>query len=398
MHNNKFLMRLINYFLPIRSKVMEIDEYKTLAILEADIDKDGEEEVLCLYTRSGSNYLIVLKKIEYKWYVIWNNQIRYQSVNTFQVVNLSYEYRQIILGGKLEGEEGDWLTLLNWKQGNLQEITNKPLAFDKIYIQDIDGEDGLDEIALWRHRELEAYDINLYSYQQETLMQDTSLDPYYFKMIVNYYQYLHDTYPQESIYEEYLEEAKRRCNKESESITYTATMLREEESDEVLIATTGYIVNQEEEEEIFLWGKQQQVGEVHYIMDLKLIVTTQNKSKYQVISLGKNKIYDYQLFVGDFTGNGVEDIWVGINEGKWYIGVYSFEGEEINQIFNSREWEEEKSALSKEIVEIYPVDRGGYEIYEICYIEENNQGEQWMTWVNWDNGELVPYEKYSIQR
>lgn len=429
MHNNKFLMKLVSYFLPAFSQILDVGEgYKVLAILEGDIDKDEDEEVIALYNRAQKNYLMVLKKFGRKWHVIWNNRIQYSSINKFELATLTHEYQQIVLGGKIEEEEGYKLTIFNWKQDNLHEMISEPIPFDKMYIQDVDGKDGLDEIVLWRHKELEAYDIDLYRYEENQLVLDSSLDPHYFKMIINYYQYLIENYEDEPIYRRYLEEAKRRyegMSREAECLAMETPNLGEEETiykakalkggyleeggtreaiemkydlAEMLLATTGYISNSRGEEDIYLWGKQHKEEGVFYFTELKLIVTSECKSKHQVIALGSGRVYDYQLFVGDFGENGIEQIWIGLDQGEnqreWYISLYGCVGESMQQLFDSRQWEHPEGR----IVEIYPVDKKLEEKFEICLIEELDNQEEWMTWIRWEEGGLKPYECYKIDR
>ncbi|MEG0578919.1 MAG: hypothetical protein RR490_03280, partial [Niameybacter sp.] len=68
-----------------------------------------------------------------------------------------------------------------------------------------------DEIILWKNKELEAYDVHIYRYKKGTLVEDTSLDAFYYPTIVGYYEYLQELYPEETIYTTYLEEARLKC-------------------------------------------------------------------------------------------------------------------------------------------------------------------------------------------
>lgn len=473
MYNNKYIIRLISYFLPKHAEIIEVGEdYKIPAIIEGDIDKDGANEILTLYRRDQKNYVLILKSFGKKWHVVWNNRTNYKEINKFELANLTPEYTQVALGGKIEEEEGYKLSLLNWKEESLQEMLSEPLPFDKIYIEDIDGEDGLDEIALWKHKVLEAYDIDLYRYKEDKLVEDKSLEKKYFKMVVNYYEYLHQMGEDGNIYIQYLEEAKRKCeleyktDKEEEPAEYEAEevgregrtaeyeieeveheekLVEHEEkpveykarevgregrpaeykareveheerpveykarevsheerpvemgsslSKEVIVAQPAYL-SEGVEEDIYLWGKRQ--GD--WITDMKLTVTKGEKTRYNIIPIAEEKVYDYQLFVGDFTGNKLDNIWLGVKGSQevkgMHVRIYSFEKGRAEVIWDSAEvqsyqgdWQEKE-----EIIEIYPVDKFVRGVYEICY---KTTGKK-VVWLRWEEGVFVPYNQYTIQ-
>ncbi|MGL6174072.1 MAG: hypothetical protein ACRC1P_05635 [Cellulosilyticaceae bacterium] len=392
MHNSRYLIKLVKYFLPQRAEILQVGEdYKVFAILETDLDGDNSEEVLAVYSREGNHYLMLLKAFDRKWYVIWNSRLSYRKIDKVAVARLQEEGCQIILGGCLEGENQSSLTLFNWRQDNLELIEEEIIKYDKVYIEDVDGEDGLDEIVVWRHKYLEAYDIDIYRYTPNGLIRDFSLDKYYFKTIINYYEYLCENYEEEEIYKIYLEQAKERCSGEYKKIETRRDEVESDDKQEELIATVGYIRSSEQEENIYLWGER--CGE-KYISDLKLIVSNQNQRRYEVIPISQELVNEYKVFIGDFTGNGLEDIWVESNQADGERGklvcIYSFQREGIKQIFNSREWEEEGCCI-----EICPVDCAMSMQYEVWYIQLI-LNQRIMTRARWWQGKITPYIEYEL--
>ncbi|MEG0502411.1 MAG: hypothetical protein RR525_09345 [Cellulosilyticaceae bacterium] len=387
MYTNKYLTRTVNYFLPKSAEILLVGEdYKIPAVIEADIDKDEENEIITLYRRDQNNYILILKLFSKKWHVIWNNRTHYSEINRFEIAKLRPEYRQIALGGKTKEEDGYKLSLLDWQGESLQEMLSEPIPFDKLYIEDIDGEDGLDEIAIWKHKDLEAYDIELYRYKEGKLIIDESLEKTYFKIVVHYYEYLTQLDTEDTIYKKYLEEAKRKCEMEYKTEEVEETEEGDRKSQDILAARTAYLRDEQVEEDVYLWGERQE----GFVTQLRLAVTKEEQTGYEIICVAKGKVYDYQMFVGDFTGNKLDNIWVGIKENKdsdaIHVCIYALGEGGFQVILDSND-------LEKEIIEMYPVDKRLREVYEICYQAANKK----TTWLRWENDVFVPYEQYQIE-
>lgn len=402
MYNNKYLIKIISYFLPRHAEILVIgEEYKIPAVIEGDIDKDSENEILALYKRDGNNYILILKLFSKKWHMVWNNRTPYSAINRFEIANLTSEYRQIAIGGKIEEEEGYKLSLLDWKEESLQEMLSEPMPFDKVYIEDIDGEDGLDEIALWKHKALEAYDIDLYRYKENGLVRDKSLEKHYFKTVVNYYEYLNQMDTEGHFYKTYLEEAKRKCeiDYKIEEVEEMEELKELEELEEIkrapkdiLVARTAYLEVEEVEEDIYLWGERQ--GE--WLTDMKLAVTRDEKTRYEIMNIWGDKVYDYQMFVGDFTGNKRDDIWLGIKEHSdacvMHVCIYSLCEGGLKLILDTHDLEKDQD-LENKIIEIYPVDKSLSGIYEVCYQTIGHR----ITWLRWENGMFVSHNHEVVE-
>lgn len=409
MHNNRYLVGVVNYFLPRYAEVLEIGEgYKLPAVIEEDIDEDGEGEILALYKRNKNIYILMLKLFSRKWYVIWNDRTDYKYINRFEITKLIPKYKQIALGGKVGEEKNYKLGLFTWQGERLKNMLGKYITFDKLYIEDIDGVDGVDEIAIWRHKTLEAYDIELYRYKDHQLVLDESLEKNYFKRVVSYYEYLNEIDEEGNIYGKYLEEAKRKCGLEHEMGESEEGPASRDEKD-ILEVRAVYLENKEVEEDIYLWGKRQE----DFITDMKLVATKDGKTKYEIIPIAGDKIYEYQIFVGDFTKRQLDDVWLGVKKNKdsdnMDIYIYSFREGRLRNILDTydfianQELGEQQSQAKQNIriVEIYPVDKNLQDEYEVCYlsaVEKTDKTiEQKITWLRWDGDVFIPYQEYVIE-
>lgn len=309
---------IVNYFLPRNAKLVTLENNPSEpAILEGDLDQDGYIEMIALYKKDEKYYLMVLKSEKKKWYMVWNRGIKYKSIQHFKMTHLQDTQRcEIAIAGEIEGMPKSRLMLLVWEGETIQTLLNDYMAFDKLYIEDVDGLDGKDEIILWQNKTLEAYDVYIYRYQEGKLVEDKSLDTFYYPILVGYYQYLKDNYPEEPIYETYLEEAHAKCK----SGTSNKTGM------DFLLGMSAYLEKIEVEEDVFLMGKKEKG--LDYFTDLQLMTTYSRQTKNQLIRLEVEKVYDYEMKVGRFLEGETEQIFIKVNSktkeapGKcWMIGL-----------------------------------------------------------------------------
>lgn len=388
MRYNKNLEKIVKYFLPKGAQITQIKEYyETPAILEGDIDEDGQEEIIALYEREEKKYILVIKMFSNRWHVIWNSKIDFLQINKFNLGKVMQEGRQIIIGGLLESTKEGNLVLLKWENEELYYMLDTPIKFDKCYIQDIDGKDGIQEIVIWKHKELEAFDISIFRYDKGTLKEDISLYPYYFKEVVKYYEFLCQAYPEEGLYNQCLRESKKKClqNKEEEN-----KQGLEEITDnmDILLALTGYVCVQGEEEDIYLVGKREIKDDIEYITSMKLIISLKNENRFNIVNVEGEQIYKYEIFLGEFMEEDIECIWIGVTTNQFKenkaISIYAYLNGEFKKIFQH---------LEEDCIEIYPVDRFLKGKYEICCMKGEKPVQ---TWFRWKEGEFEPYRQFKI--
>ncbi|MEG0846796.1 MAG: hypothetical protein RR090_06355 [Niameybacter sp.] len=310
-------IRVVSYFLPRNAQLVTLENYcGEPAVLEGDLDQDGELEMMALYKKDEIYYLIGLKK-EKKWYVAWNRAVKYKGVQHFQITHVQDAKRcEVAIAGKIEGMAKSQLMLLEWTEEAAQSLLADYIAYDKLYIQDVDSLDGKDEIILWKNKELEAYDVHIYRYKKGTLVEDTSLDAFYYPTIVGYYEYLQELYPEETIYTTYLEEARLKCV----SGTSNKTDM------DFLLGMSAYLEKDEVEEDVFLTGKKEK--DADYFTHLQLVATHGHQTRNQLMNLEVEKVYDYEMKVGRFLESETEQVFIKINAKTqeaptrcWIIGI-----------------------------------------------------------------------------
>lgn len=324
---------IVNYFLPRSAQlVMLKSSNEQPAILEADFDCDGKVEIIAVYKKGERHYLIGLKKILKNWDVVWNRAIRYQHIECFQTTHLEDTDRQeVAIAGKIDGMVKSQLMLIGWHKQDVGVLIEDYISFDKLYIRDVDGQDKRDEIVLWQHKVLEVYDIHIYRYQQNQLIEDTELEHYYYPEVVRYYEKLKEAYQEEPIYHDYLEMAKIKCDYKINSQIQVAwgddlEEANQQEEMEFLCGMCAYLEEEEVEEDVYLMGRQDK--EKVYFEQLQLVITCDGGKKNQMIRLEVNQVYDYEMRVGRFLAQDIEQVFIKVNAKTevvtsqcWIIGV-----------------------------------------------------------------------------
>lgn len=318
---------IVNYFLPRNAQLVTLENYcQEPAILEGDLDQDGQMEMMALYKKDEKYYLMGLKREKKKWHVVWNRVIKYKSVEAFKLVHLqSTKKYEVAIAGKIEGMAKSQLMFLVWKEEEAQSLLDDYISFDKLYIQDVDGLDGKDEIILWQNKALEAYDVHIYRYEAAGLVEDKSLETFYYPTLVGYYEYLKDTHPEELIYKTYWEEALSKCKSSTSNHMDKESKMNKTDRD-FLLGMGAYLEQVEVEEDVFLVGKYEEDEDC--FIDLQLMATYANQAKSQLIRLEVEKVYDYEMKVGRFFENEKEQVFIKVN-GKtenepkkcWIIGL-----------------------------------------------------------------------------
>ena len=93
-------------------------------------------------------------------------------------------------------------------------------------------------------------------------------------------------------------------------------------------------------ENIYLTGRRETTG----IVASNIRVDVENGKTYH-INLKVNKGYNPKLFVGDFTKDGIDDIFISIESGNTgresYFYIYSFVDNEANRVFDFEQFNSE---------------------------------------------------------
>ncbi|MGL4345843.1 MAG: hypothetical protein ACRCTE_11645 [Cellulosilyticaceae bacterium] len=323
MQSIKYLSQMVLHYLPPGAKLLQIKQYyDSPSLLEGDINQDGNAEIILIYKSEGSNYIAILENYGRYLERIWNSKISVVEVSVFELVTLTKtSEKYILLGGKAKGEQQSRMYLLGWKNGQLGYMLKEGVAFDKLYCEDLEPKDGIDEIIIWTHSFEEAYDVNIYIYEDHQLVETNAYERVYFKTMRQYYTHLCKSYPKEQVYQDYLQEAKRKCLEEDVVVPITLNTEEEQwesEAIEPLMTIIGYI-GERDEEMITLLGKRSCENDRTRIESFKLSYTTGGQSKLRVVTPFEGDINDYKLFLGDFTRNGREDIFLQVHDTKGHL-------------------------------------------------------------------------------
>jgi hypothetical protein len=104
----------------------------------------------------------------------------------------------------------------------------------------------------------------------------------------------------------------------------------------VLSSASGDINGDEILDDIFLIGSK--VSDSPYVRDITLIIQDGKTGLFTSVALKTNEGYGPTLLLGDFTGNGVDDILISIvsggSGGTMYYYIYSFLNNTIRLIFD----------------------------------------------------------------
>ncbi len=107
----------------------------------------------------------------------------------------------------------------------------------------------------------------------------------------------------------------------------------------VITWATGDVTGDKKIDKIYVTGMEKSEG--GFIDNLELIVKNGRKGMNLVVDLPYGG-YNPRLFLGDFTGDGVSDVFLTINSGgsggMTYDYIYSFVNDQVKLLFSSEEY------------------------------------------------------------
>ncbi|MDR6549268.1 hypothetical protein [Paenibacillus qinlingensis] len=213
----------IDFLSVVRSCIPEEAEIVVLqqegnpaAILYADVDGDGFQEITALYRYLDSQYLFSLKEYSGNWFPIASASTgREQAVKDFAAAPISRrEGWDVIIGWEHAGEQTAELDIIQWTQAGFQRVIPPGTTYSHVEIEDMptrNGSDGLCEIALWTKEKGQAYRVETYRWDPHRLVPTTDVHAYYFQKVARYYEELTKEHPEEQLYRSCLEDAQKRA-------------------------------------------------------------------------------------------------------------------------------------------------------------------------------------------
>lgn len=194
MWNSKYIQDEIERYLPPMAEIVLLNKpYKSPAVGMADLDGDGEIELVGAYYWQGEIYIIVLKRYYNHWYVADTVKGKGYNITYFGADPITNKKRNNLIVGWQVGAIWSDLSVYEWTDKGLKDLINGNKYFSRIEVEDIKGPQGSDrlyELALWRHDTGDAYKVDIYRWINDKFVLAPDLYPQYYKKVVNYYKKL----------------------------------------------------------------------------------------------------------------------------------------------------------------------------------------------------------------
>ncbi|MFF2755557.1 hypothetical protein ACFVR1_17710 [Psychrobacillus sp. NPDC058041] len=363
-------VNMIKTFLPQEATILELQHpQKRPAILVADIDGDNIEELFGAYKYKEQNYLLGLKIMNNLWHPFIHIRGNGYGVSDLMAAPITDNGTNTLIVGWQIGSLWSELNLLKWTKNGFVGLTKSSIVYSKLEVEDMPGKhgrDGLYEVAIWIHDTGEAYKVNVYRYSKGKLVQAKDVYPYYFKKVEAYYKKLLQTndYP---YYWYYLADAQKKAGDLEQSLDSIEKTLSfaspypsrqklidikqqilsclkvdRSNNQEVIDKKRGNVTGQGFMDTIYLTGKK--TDESPFWQNITLVISNEKANLLERIPLKENAGYNPTIFLGNFTGDYIEDILVVIDTGGSggiiYAYIFSFMEGKMRQIFNADEYNE----------------------------------------------------------
>ncbi|MCP3029221.1 VCBS repeat-containing protein [Halobacillus sp. A5] len=142
---------------------------------------------------------------------------------------------------------------------------------------------------------------------------------------------------------------------------------------------------------VYLTGKKPNDSGSPFTTDITLVIQDGRTQGFFSIPLESNAGYEPSLFLGDFTGNGVDDIQININSGGsggyYFVYIYSFLNNQAHELFN---YETFNDQYLYDVVyrDHYKVDVTNQTLKLDYIIDISNKGEEYLSEIYTKDGIL----------
>lgn len=357
-------------FLPPGATILELPEPQDRpAVLLADIDGDHINEVIGAYRFEEQNYILILKKMNDQWLPLIHIKGKGYGISDLMAAPVTHNWMSTLIVGWQIGSMWSELDLLQWTNSGFVRLPTNNIVYSKLEVEDMPGQYGLDgqyELAVWTHDTGEAYKVEVYRFSEDGLTSAKDVYPYYFKKVEAYYEELLQANDY-SYYWYYLADAQKKVGDIEQNLTSIDKALsfrspypsREElldkkqqvlsrlrdtnSNDQVVIdkkhadvTGDGFI------DTVYLTGKKTEGSP--FWQDISLNIINERTNMYERIFLKENVGYNPTIFLGDFTGDKVDDILVVIDTGgsggTIYAYVFTYVHGNMQQVFDVGEFNE----------------------------------------------------------
>lgn len=366
---NEYVNVLLN-FLPPTATILELSGLpNNPAVLLADIDGDQKNELIGAYKYKDQNFLVILKNIHNQWLPLIHIKGNGYGISSLMAVPITTNWVNTLIVGWQIGSEWSKLDLLQWVDGEIIRLPTSNIAYSKLEVEDMPGlygPDGQYELAIWVHDTGEAYKVDVYRFEENKLVLAKDVYPYYFKRVEDYYERLLQS-NDFSYYWYYLAEAQKKAGDLEQfmisidkalafsepypSLEFLLNMRRQvlevmqnnnHRNDEIIVYSRGDLTGDGFLDTVYLTGEKTEGSP--FWQNISLNVLYQHENTLERIYLKQSAGYNPTIFLGDFTGDQVDDILVVIDTGgsggTIYAFVFSYTHGNIQQIFDVEEFNE----------------------------------------------------------
>ncbi|WP_345240528.1 tetratricopeptide repeat protein [Pontibacillus salipaludis] len=189
MWNGKYIVDIILPFLPAYSEIVELGTTpKQPAVGAVDLDGDGVLEIVGAFYWRGENYIIVLKCFYGTWQVVNVMKGKGYGITYFGAAPVTSPSRNnLIVGWQVASHWSD-LSVYEWTDNGLQDLIVGNRYYGMIDVEDMGEQDGLSELALWKHDTGVAYRVEVFRWSGTEFELAMDVYPDYFKKVERYYK------------------------------------------------------------------------------------------------------------------------------------------------------------------------------------------------------------------
>lgn len=358
---------VLKNFLPPNATILELPKpQERLAILLADIDGDHVNELIGAYKYEEQNYILILKMIHDQWLPLIHIKGSGYGISDLILAPITDSWVSTLVIGWQIGSIWAELDLLQWTNSGFVRLPTNNIVYSKLEVEDMPGEygeDGQHELAVWIHDTGEAYKVDVYRFSEGRLVMARDVYPYYFRKVSAYYERLLQTNDFSS-YRYYLLDAQKKAGDLEQNLasndkapSFRSPFPSREElldkrqqvlsrlsstGQEVIDLKRGDVTGDSFMDTVYLTGDKTQGSP--FWQNISLNILNGKTNMYERISLKENVGYNPTIFLGDFTGDLVDDILVVIDTGgsggTIYAYVFSFLEGQMRKVFDVEEYNE----------------------------------------------------------
>lgn len=202
---------IIQHALPEGAKIIETQGPNGIKeIQRGHMDGDGTSEIAIGYMINDEPYVLILKSNGVRGYRRIIIKGRGYGINYLGFANItSRERKDLLIGWQIGAIWGD-LDIYRTGHHMLSRVV-KEIPYSRIEIADLSGKDGKAEMAIWIHDTGDAYKIDVFRWNGETLVAAEDAYPKYFRKVVSYYEKKVKELPEAAFYWFYLADAQLKA-------------------------------------------------------------------------------------------------------------------------------------------------------------------------------------------